>query len=206
MIHIETVWDLRSPDLNNFYKKCAELGFKNNSSVEDLQINDKLDTKFWTVKKNSDVVSFSGCHYWLDENKEKTLMRCLIRSVTLPEYVKLVPGLSKTHMNSIPFSIILPYQIVEGLKNKVEHFYITTSNNGHDNSGKMLRTHKILQYLASKKIVHFVSNEIIYSTSQTKWEIDLENYHKALIGFHPTREALNLALTPEYYKIIHHGF
>jgi hypothetical protein len=118
----------------------------------------------------------------------------------------IVPGLNRSHMNSLPFSVMMPYQIAKGVEDGVEHFYITTSNGEHDASGKMKRTHKALQILAKNGIVDFVADEIIYSTPQTKWELNLDRYLSALRSFHGTRERLQLCLNPEYYKIIEHGF
>jgi hypothetical protein len=109
-------------------------------------------------------------------------------------------------MNSLPFSVLLPYQINKGLSNGVKHFYITTSNGMHDASGKMKRTHKVLQLLEKRNIVKYAGNEIFYSTPQTKWEIHVDNYLGALRSFHPVRVELDLGLDDEYYNIIKNGF
>jgi hypothetical protein len=70
----------------------------------------------------------------------------------------------------------------------------------------MKRTHRALQLLAKNGIVNFIADEIIYSTPQTKWELNLDQYLTALRSFHNTRERLQLCLDQEYYKIIKYGF
>ena len=63
------------------------------------------------ILNNNKIISVSGCHLWSDDSKEYTINRVLFRSATLPEYDKIVKSLNRNHMNSLPFSILLPYQI-----------------------------------------------------------------------------------------------
>jgi hypothetical protein len=199
--------------VEEFCKQADQAGYKNNSSIALMKFNGEYDLRevprFWGLVKDEKLVSVSGCHRWRGKGPldgVPFMMRCLFRSATLPEHQNIIPGISKNHMNSIPFSILLPYQINDGLRNGVRHFYITTSNTEHDASGKMKRTHRALQLLEKNKVVKYAGDEIFYSTSQTKWEIDLNAYLSALRSFHPMREKLNIDLSEEYYKIIEHGF
>lgn len=199
--------------VQEFCKRADQAGYKNNSSIELMKFNGEYDLKeipkFWGVLKDDTLISVSGCHRWLGKDEYEGLpfmMRCLFRSATLPNYQNIIPGISKNHMNSIPFSILLPLQINDGIRSGVRHFYITTSNTDHDASGKMTRTHRALQLLEKNKVVKYAGDEIFYSTSQTKWEIDLNVYLDALRSFHSTREKLNIGLTEEYYNIIDNGF
>jgi hypothetical protein len=191
--------------LEEFCQEAAKAGYENNSSLALMKFNGKYDlyeqADFWGIMFENKLICVSGCHKWKDRTQ-----RCLFRSATLPAYDSIVPGLNRNHMNSLPFSVMMPYQIAKGVEDGVEHFYITTSNGEHDASGKMKRTHKALQILAKNGIVDFVADEIIYSTPQTKWELNLDRYLSALRSFHGTRERLQLCLNPEYYKIIEHGF
>lgn len=196
--------------LKDFCRSANLAGFQNNASLEKMKFGGTYDMgevpRFWGVIKNNQLISVSGCHHWKDEHGAPTMMRCLFRSATLPEFNGVVPGLSKYHMNSLPFSVMLPFQIDVGLSEGVKHFYITTSNGNHDASGKMKRTHRALQLLEKLQIVKYAGDEIFYSTPQTKWEIHVDNYLAAIREFHPTREKLNLGLNDYYYKIINQGF
>jgi hypothetical protein len=204
--------------LNNSHTEIVEefcyeaglAGYANNASLEVMKFNGQYDLKnvpsFWAVTKNEKIISVSGCHYWYDDLEEPSMMRCLFRSATLPHYDNVITGLNKYHMNSLPFSVMLPLQINHGLKNGVKHFYITTSNSDHDASGKMKRTHKVLQLLERVDIVKFDNDEIVYSTPQTKWEINLDTYLEALRNFHPARSNAGIQSDQEYLDIIHNGF
>lgn len=189
---------------------AAKAGFENNSTIDSMKFGAEYDLgeipKFWGIVKDDKLISVSGCHRWKDQNNNPTMMRCLFRSATLPEFQNIVPMLSKTHMNSLPFSVLLPYQLSWGLQNGVEHFYITTSNSDHDASGKMKRTHRVMQLLANQKIVKYAGDEIFYSTAQTKWEIHVYKFLGAIINFHSSRRNLNLDLSQEYQDIIENGF
>lgn len=198
--------------VEEFCKECEKHGYKNNSSLKLMKFNGEYDLKeipcFWGIYHNNKLISLSGSHTWRGKGKAEGMlfMRCLFRSATLPEYQNIILGLSKYHMNSLPFSVLLPYQINKGMRDGVRHFYITTSNSDHDASGKMKRTHKVLQLLAKNNIVKYCGDEIFYSTPQTKWEINIPEYHKALRSFHKTRSTLNIDMCEEYVSIIEKGF
>jgi hypothetical protein len=196
--------------IEEFCKSCKRYGYQNNSSIDLMKFGGEYDLgeipRFWGAMINNRLISVSGCHHWKTEDDISNMMRCLFRSATLPEYQNIVSGLSKNHMNSLPFSAMLPYQIDAGLSEGVKHFYITTSNSDHDASGKMKRTHKVMQLLEKNSIVKYAGDEIFYSTPQTKWEINVENYLEALRSFHKKRCELNIDLSENYYRIIEFGF
>jgi len=185
--------------LIDYCRDCEIAGFKNNSSLKLLKWNSKYDLisppTYWGLLVNDKIVSISGSHIFGISQNNIPQIRCLFRSATLPKYNNLIPGLSKNHMNSVPFSLLLPYQIIDGLENNVQNFYITTSHGNHDASGKMKRTHQAMKLLSQKGIVKFVSKEMIYSTLQTKWEINLPIYFEILKKFNIVRE--NLEITPK---------
>jgi hypothetical protein len=194
--------------IEEFCLNAAKAGFENNSSIEKMKFNGLYDlvepAEFWGLIHKNKLITVSGSHKWQYENTFS--LRCLFRSATLPEYAGVIPGISKNHMNSLPFSILLPYQINQGIKQGIKDFYITTSNSEHDASGKMKRTHGALCLLAKRGLVDFESDEVIYNTSQTKWKINLKSYYVALQSFHETRVGLNIDLSKEYFSIIENGF
>jgi len=196
--------------IEEFCESCGRYGYKNNSSIDLMKFGGEYDLgevpRFWGAVINNKLISVSGCHHWKTVDGIPNMMRCLFRSATLPEHQNIIPGLSKHHMNSLPFSAMLPYQIDSGLAEGVRHFYITTSNSDHDASGKMKRTHKVMQLLEKNSIVKYAGDEIFYSTPQTKWEINVENYLEVLRSFHNKRCYLNLGLDDRYYRIIEFGF
>jgi hypothetical protein len=202
--------ETHSEVLEEFCYEAGLAGYANNASLEAMKFNGQYDLKdtpsFWAVFKDYKIISVSGCHYWYDDFEEPSMMRCLFRSATLPHYDNVITGLNKYHMNSLPFSVMLPLQINQGLRSGVKHFYITTSNSDHDASGKMKRTHRVLQLLARTGIVKFDNDEIVYSTPQTKWEINLDLYLEALRGFHTARGNAGIESDREYLDIVYNGF
>jgi hypothetical protein len=153
--------------VEEFCIQCKNAGYYNNSSLELMKWGGHVDLKeppnFWALIDNDKIVSISGSHSFGVYSPEMPQIRCLFRSATLPEYSRIIPGLSKNHMNSIPFSILLPLQIIHGLENNFKHFYITTSNKDHDASGKMKKTHRAMEIIAQKRIVDFIKDEILKS-------------------------------------------
>lgn len=182
--------------IREFCHQCDLIGYKNNSSIELMKWGDKFDlphiADFWALMDNHTIMSISGSHSFGTYDPNYPQLRCLFRSATLPKYANLIPGLSKFHMNSVPFSLLLPYQIAEGIKKNYHHFFLTTSYTDHDASGKMSRTHKAITLISKFNLVSFESNEIIYSTPQYKWRINLPKYLLALKQFEPLRSKLNI--------------
>ena len=114
--------------LEEFCYEAGLAGYANNASLEAMKFNGQYDLKdtpsFWALFKDHKIISVSGCHYWYDDFEEPSMMRCLFRSATLPHYDNVITGLNKYHMNSLPFSVMLPLQINQGLRSCVKHFYI----------------------------------------------------------------------------------
>ena len=196
--------------LEEFCQKAQEAGFENNSSLTKMKFNGLYDlddpTQFWAVIHENKIITVSGCHRIKDSNGNLTGMRCLFRSATLPAYNKLLPMLSRNHMNSLPFSLLLPCQIEWGLKMAVKNFYIYTHSCSNEPNNIMKRTHKALELLAKKGLLENCGEELYYYTLQTKWKINLDQYFSALKTFHNTRLKLNLAIDKEYLDLIERGF
>jgi hypothetical protein len=191
--------------LEKFCYDCKLASFENNSSLEKMKWGGSHDLKeppdFWALIVNDEIASISGCHYFGDYSPGIKQIRCLYRSATLPKYSKLIPGMSKNHMNSVPFSLLLPYQLLDNLEKGNRYFYITTSSGDHDASGKMKKTHKAISLIAKRKIVDFISEEIIYSTLQTKWKIVLPNYFQALLSFRSIRDQIGVSPNFDYLRL-----
>lgn len=177
--------------LLTFCTKCGHAGYSNNSSLESMKWNGNYDlpdkARFWSLMINNEIVGVSGVHKFGEEK-----LRCLFRSAVLPQFQNLVPGISRNHMNSIPFSILMPYQISWGIQNNYKQFYISTSHGPHDVSGKMSRTHKALSLLSKRNLVSFSSEEIIYNVPQTVWHLNLYKYLEVLTTFENTRQSLQI--------------
>lgn len=182
--------------LTKFCRAADAAGYINNGSLPAMKFLGKYDLEapatFWGIEFNGTLISVSGCHV------SNGSMRCLFRSATLPEFDSVVPGLSKNHMNSLPFSVMLIHQIALGLESGITEFYITTSSGEHDASGKMKRTHRAMQLLARTGLVSYLKDEIVYNTEQSLWNIDLEKYLRALESFEQTRSKIGIHLTEKY--------
>jgi len=183
--------------VEEFSKECAQAGYYNNSSLELMKWGKAYDLPatpdYWGLIVNNKLASISGCHSFVPFNPDFPQLRVLFRSATLPNFNNLIPGLSKNHMNSVPFSLLLPYQIAFGLDNNYRYFFITTSCTDHDASGKMLRTHKAISIISKNKLVTWESKEVVYNIMQDKWRINLPNYLTALKNFEVNRNKLGLS-------------
>lgn len=203
-----------TPIIEKFCEEAKAAGYQNNSSIKKMKFGDKYDLqeipKFWGIlNENNELISVSGSHCWKTNNltENKIVTRCLFRSATLPKYSNIIQSLNKYHMNSLPFSVLLPLQINNGLKEGSKNFYITTSKNEQDDaSGKMKRTHKVLELLEKRKIVNHVEDLMLYGVFQSKWEINLDNYLSALRSFHNSRIQHGISIDEEYCSIINNGF
>jgi len=160
-----------SDELRDFCTECGILGYKNNSSLKEIRWErTKSCGEFWGAWHNNKLIAIAGAHPLpeVGENAYRVLYRgCQLYS----PYV----GLNASHMNSVPFRDILPYQI-ERYADK--DLFITT-NIYKDNSGKMYKTHKVMHLLSKKGMVDlFVKDAIIYNTNQSVWRLNKEKYHE----------------------------
>jgi hypothetical protein len=179
--------------MNNFCQECSIAGYHNNDNLFKIKWGGEhdlpTDPQYWGLVVDGVLASISGCHGYDDSGR---ILRCLFRSATLPQYGNIIPGMSKTHMTSAPFSLLLPYQIGWGMQHGYHEFYITTSHGSHDASGKMNRTHRALELLAKQGIVDYVGQEEYYWTPQTIWALNLNRYNQALQAFKPVRQGIGL--------------
>ena len=184
------------PLIEKFCHECKKVGYTNNSTLELMKWGNNYDlphtANYWALIKHDEIISLSGSHSFGPFDPNFPQLRVGFRAATLPKYDNLIKTLSKTHMNSIPFSLLIPHQISLGIQNGYKHFFITTSHLGHDASGRMHRMNKVMTLLAKQNIVSFENEEIIYSTPQIKWRINLINYLKALASFEEYRTSMNL--------------
>lgn len=198
---IQLTLDQHKDIIEQFCCECDRLGFKNNNSLLSLKLTSDVDLisppVYWAiVDDNNSIISLSGCHEF-----DHGILRCLFRSATIKRQ-NLVKSLSKTHMTSLPFSILLPLQIHWGLQQGFKEFVITTSNTDEDQSGKMMRTHRVMQLLCRQKIVDFIKNDIIFHSSQTLWKINLSKYQQSVRAFDSIRSELGLVGFEKEYNTI----
>ena len=204
MLKIIKLEDEHLPLLNAFCDAARQVGYTNNSSPNKMKFGGHYDLgvmpHFWGLLKHNELVSVSGYHMWPDADRNYTTMRCVFRSATLPAYDNIIPGMSKNHMNSVPFSILLPFQLKHGILNGARDYLITTSHGDHDASGKMKRTHRVMELLAKRGITKHHREHIVYHIPQTLWKLNLSAYHKALMAFHPMRQTLGFTGFDDIYE------
>ena len=170
--------------LKKFCHQCQEIGYKNNQNLLSLKWGDQYDlpsqAQYWALMIENDIVSLSGCHSFDIEHK---ILRVLFRSATIPPYDKLFPGISKNHMNSVPFSMLLPEQIKYGIENSYQKFWLTTVDDDNDVSGKMNRTHQVMKLLVKRGIVDFIKKENYFYIDQYIWQINVSKYFEVQSAF-----------------------
>lgn len=197
--------------LEEFCVKAREAGYSNNSSPQKMKFFGHPDLAstphFWGLVKDGKLASVSGYHLWPDADRNLTTMRCVFRSATLPEYDGIIPGISKNHMNSVPFSILLPFQLRHGMQHGARDYIITTSHGEHNASGKMHRTHRAMELLSKRGIMKYHREHVVYHIPQTLWKINMPAYYQALKSFHPMRQSLGFTGFDDIYEdIINNGF
>lgn len=175
--------------LLNFCHACSELGYNNNASLELMKFNGNYDlgehATFFATIINGEIASVSGSH-----SLATAQLRCGFRSASLPKYNSLIKGLSKNHMNNLVWGFLIPELILDGLKRNFDEFYITTSHTDHDASGKMHRTHRVMQLLSKRNIVEYQGIENLFFTPQTKWKFNLPEFFRSIQSFTPVLEEL----------------
>lgn len=160
-------------DIEDFCMICETMGYDNNNSLKSMKYEWCLNEggMWWGVYDKDYIVSVAGCHPFKDG------WRMVFRGVQIQSASN---GLSKTHMTSIPWSIIMPASLAWANCNESNPAYITT-NISHDASGKMNRIHRVLRNLAKQDIVKWVSDEELFYVMQSVWKLDLDNFRKSLI-------------------------
>ena len=207
---VQKLDDRHIPQLEVFCKRAGEAGYKNNSSLESLKFGKQYDLleppDYWGIFKEDEIISICGAHLWDDEISEGKSFRVLFRGAALPEYLNVIPILSKTHMNSLQFAVMMPHSIKLGLEKGCKNFYITTSHGPHNASGRQDKVHKIFQLLAKQDIIKFHKVARLFYVPQTIWKLDLGVYYQLLRNFHNTRMELFDGLDDEYMEIYNNGF
>ena len=169
-----TVFNPPVKDIELFCQDCEVLGYNNNSSLKAMKYEWCLNEGggWWGTYNQGKIVSIAGCHPFWDG------YRFLFRGA---QTMSAQTGLSKTHMTSIPWRIIMPEQIswTSGVITEENPAYITT-NIEHDESGKMNRTHRVLKLLSKQSVVEYVADDNIFHVQQSVWRLNIGKYFETL--------------------------
>ena len=161
-------------DVEQFCKDCASLNYNNNRSLQAMKYDWCIEQggAWWAAYEGDRIVSMAGAHPFWDG------YRFLFRGVQTKTASN---SLSKKHLTSIPWALLMPHQIAyfSGVLTEETPAYITT-NVSHDESGKMNRTHRVLQLLERQGIVNFIADEEIYHVMQSVWRLDVGAYYETL--------------------------
>ena len=169
-MQVKIIEEKHLSELSVFCIKCQVLGYNNNSSLQAMKYEWCKDWgEYWGAWIDNRLVAVAGAHPLPEVGPNA--MRVLFRGCQVDD---LYTGLSKTHMNSIPFRDILPHQI-EAYPDK--DLYITT-NVSHDASGRMNRTHKVMKLLDKLGIVQYNCTMELYYTEQSVWKLNVERYNE----------------------------
>jgi hypothetical protein len=161
-------------DIQEFCTHCDQLGYNNNSTLSTMKWQWCLDHggAWWAAYSAERIVSMAGAHPFRDG------YRLVFRGAQTQSNQT---GLSKHHMSSIPWAVLMPEQIAwcSGVATGDTPGYITT-NVSNDASGKMNRTHLVLNLLAKQKIVKYVGTEVVYGAKQSIWTLNVGAYFQTL--------------------------
>jgi hypothetical protein len=175
--------------LEEFINKTRKIGYRDHKEIKQLEIDETINNKwgkFFYTFKNEKIISLSGCHEFTHFDVENLKwidgMRVCFRGVQLPGE-DTYKGISKHHMNSIPFREHLPLQMEWGKALGYNHFFITTHNwygtpaNLYKGPSKeQNRTNKIMKYLSKLNIVIHHGESYVKGYLQNIWEINQDEY------------------------------
>lgn len=188
MIHVQKISTENVHLLAPFFRRCQEVNIPNNASLKSIKF-EKMQEPFgrlWMVQKASAVISMAGAHH-LPEVGERCY-RVLFRGATLPEYRNHFVGLNKYHMNSLPFSVLLPHIIAWCRCQKSESLVITTNVDYQGN--RTSNTHRLMAQLEKKGLVRFVTRKEIFHTDQGVWELQESTYLSKVRDFYLRHQEL----------------
>jgi len=165
---IETKILTQSRQLYSFVEECKFLGWSNNNS---LYVMKWKHHTFWGTYIDNNLAAVSGLQK-LPEISDTTY-RILFRGAQLPKYNNYFKNISRYHFNSIGF--------YEHVTPQIEHAppgsdFVITTNVTHDASGRMNRTHRVMQLLAKQGMVTLLKNDILYNTLQSIWTLNVDCY------------------------------
>lgn len=167
---VRTIEEFNRNELLEFCEKCKTLEYNNNSSLKAMKYDwCKEVGDYWGAWFNNKLIAVAGSHPIPELGYD--FMRVLFRGCQLENPYK---GISKYHLNTVLFRDILSAQ----MEKYPVHRLIMTTNINRDMSGKMKRSHKMLQRISETGIVsHFCDMEY-YNTQQSLWEINRDLYYE----------------------------
>jgi hypothetical protein len=163
-------------DLQVFCDKCADLGYKNNSSTVAMKLDwcSCIDGRFFLTYDDKEIVAVSGCHPL--PQVDATTWRVLFRGANL---VSNIFGLvSKSHMTSTGFFYHVLPQVAWAQAHGGKKFVITT-NWSNPEIKSMEKSHRTFKLLERQGLVSCLVERIeLFNTTQTVWQLDLDKYRQ----------------------------
>ena len=169
--------------LNLFCKKCKKEGIINNSSYENIKIEELEGYKgtFWLCYDNEMIVSGAGAQ--LINIYGRSVIRALYRAASLTSYRSYFSSLSKYHFNSIPFSMILPY-CIEWRNFNHPNLDIVITTNVDFKKSKTSNTNRLFFSLEKYGLVSHIGEVFLYNVRQNCWKLCEELYLNKLKDFY----------------------
>lgn len=165
--------------LLDFIKRCDELGYNNNNSLEDLKFDWCMDIggAWFATYKNNEMISLSGLHPWANG------WRMLFRGAQ----TEARPiGLNRHHMQSYGFYYQLPMQLQFAFGDNIDidnDFAYITTNTDNDASGKMTRINKTFTHLEKSGLVDGLGESEVYGVTQNTWLLNINNYNNIRVNY-----------------------
>lgn len=153
--------------MESFYKSCAALGYRNNTSKEQMKFDFVKNRfgNFWGLELNNKLVAVAGCLEFPEVSADA--FRIQFRGCELPG-TDIKKSLSKSHFNSSTFRELIPYQIQWANKFGCDNLYLTTNI---DN-----KNHRAMQLIAKQGFLTLHSEEMLFGVEQAIWKLDNEKY------------------------------
>lgn len=120
---------------------------------------------------DDEMIGVAGCHRINDND-----FRVCFRGAQLPGK-DIYTGMSKLHFNSIPWRLLLPYQIDWCSGKGAERLFVTTNADRTD--ARLAHTNRAMHILAKRGIVMHHKTEVYFDVLQNFWLLNIEAYNES---------------------------
>lgn len=173
MLKVVPIEQQHTQMLEVFCEKCADLGYFNNDSIEQMKLDWCKDVgEYFCAIKNNEIVAVAGCHPFPQMKNYSNPWRILFRGCELPKK-DTFKGLGKGDWNSITQREFIPLMIEYC---NSDNLFITTNIETDNSNGKAKRNHKLMKLLAKQGILDHEADMPVYDTYQSIWKLNIAEY------------------------------
>ena len=170
MFVIKAISEVKPDLLEEFFLKCREFNYVNNTSKQKMKVDwvlNKRKGEFFIALLSNKIVAVAGCH-WIPEIAKRAF-RVQFRGCELPKS-DIKKTLSRAHFNSITFRELLPYQL-KWMKKQGDYFPCLSVNKG-------VKNHRAMQLMEKQGFLTYLGEKKLFYVDQTVWRFNTNHYLK----------------------------